>query len=73
MNIKDTQIEVINILLRHASQSKKKNIIGFFGDSMQAIYDKRVGDLNDYLSAGTVHEVKLEQNRRNPQRGELAE
>lgn len=63
----DTQIEVINILLRHASQSKKKNIIGFFGDSMQAIYDKRVGDLNDYLSAGTVHEVKLEQNRRNPQ------
>ena len=63
----DTQIEVTDILLRHLMQSSKQNIIGFFGDSMQAIYEKRVGDLNEYLTAGSVHEVKLEQNRRNPQ------
>ena len=63
----DTQAEVIEILLKHLLQSNKHNIIGFFGDSMQAIYDKRVGDLNKYLADKKVQEVKLEQNRRNPQ------
>ncbi|MDR1083898.1 MAG: AAA family ATPase [Deltaproteobacteria bacterium] len=63
----DTQVEVINIILRHISQSAKQNTIGFFGDAMQAIYEKRIGDLDEYLRVGAVHEVKLEQNRRNPQ------
>lgn len=63
----DTQVEVTDILLQHLLQSPKQNNIGFFGDAMQAIYDKGVGDLNEYLTAGSVHEIKLEQNRRNPQ------
>lgn len=63
----DTQTEVTDVLLRHLLQSSKQNVIGFFGDAMQAIYEKGVGDLNEYLASGSVYEVKLEQNRRNPQ------
>jgi len=63
----DTQVKVMDILLRHLEQSPKQNIIGFFGDAMQSIYEKAIGDLNEYLAAEVVREVKLEQNRRNPQ------
>ena len=63
----DTHVEVTDILLRHLAQSSKENVVGFFGDAMQAIYEKGVGNLDEYLTAGVVHEVKLEQNRRNPQ------
>lgn len=62
----DTQKEVIDSLLKHLSQSSKHNIIGFFGDAMQAIYNDGIGNLNNFLADGSVHEVKLEQNRRNP-------
>lgn len=61
----DTSKEVIEILLTHLKQSNKKNIIGFFGDSMQSIYDNGIGDLNNY--ANDIKEVKKNQNRRNPQ------
>lgn len=70
----DTHEDVINILLKHLTQSKKNCVIGFFGDSMQSIYEDGIGDINDYLhkdepeNAGTVWEVRKEQNRRNPQR-----
>lgn len=63
----DTFAEVIEILLVYLSKSKKRSIIGFFGDSMQSIYDDGVGDLNDYIESGVVIEVQKRQNRRNPQ------
>lgn len=58
----DTSPLVTNILLKHLEQSSKKNVIGFFGDSMQSIYDNGVGNLNQY---GLIKIVK-KQNRRNP-------
>lgn len=65
----DTNKNVIEILLVHLKQSEKKNIIGFFGDSMQAIYDDGVGDLDEYKGeeVGKVKEVKKESNWRNPE------
>lgn len=70
----DTDKNVIKILLEHFKQSRKDCIIGFFGDSMQSIYDNGVGDIKEYIydsntnKQGIVWEVKKEQNRRNPQR-----
>ncbi len=61
----DTNEKVIEIFLTHLKQSKKKNVIGFFGDSMQSIYDEGIGDLNDYKD--DFKEVQKRQNRRNPQ------
>lgn len=58
----DTDPLVAKILLEHLKQSNKKNVIGFFGDSMQSIYDNGVGDLNQY---NLIKIVKI-QNRRNP-------
>lgn len=58
----DTSLLVADILLKHLEQSSKKNVIGFFGDSMQSIYDDGVGNL-DYYSLTKI--VKT-QNRRNP-------
>lgn len=58
---------VIDILLNYLQKSKHRNIIGFFGDSMQSIYDnKSVGDIEKYVSQGIVHKIEKEQNRRNP-------
>jgi len=60
----DADKNFVEILLCHLKQSSKKNIIGFFGDAMQSIYDKGVGDLDFYKDE--VKEVKKKQNRRNP-------
>lgn len=68
----DTDPMVINILLIHLKNSKKQNIIGFFGDSMQAIYDGGVGDIYKYLKDEhgekeyALEIIRKEQNRRNP-------
>lgn len=62
----DTQRDVVEIFLTHLKQSQKKNIIGFFGDAMQSIYDDGIGDLDEYFD--DVEEVKKRQNRRNPQK-----
>jgi len=62
----DTSPFVVETLLNHLQNSGKKNIIGFFGDAMQAIYPDGVGDLKSYLENGTVTEVQKAQNRRNP-------
>ncbi|OME89751.1 MULTISPECIES: UvrD-helicase domain-containing protein [Paenibacillus] len=62
----DTDPLVIEIFLEHIKQSKKKNIIGFFGDAMQAIYDNSIGDLKEYIDSQEIKEVKKKQNRRNP-------
>ena len=64
----DTSKYIVEILLKHLGQSKKKNIIGFFGDSMQAIYESGIGDLDAYKTneGCMVREVIKSQNRRNP-------
>lgn len=61
----DTSLSVIQILLEHLQKSKKKNVLGFFGDSMQAIYGGN-GDIKSYVDAGVVQEVIKKDNRRNP-------
>lgn len=58
----DTSPLVADILLKHLEQSDKKNVIGFFGDSMQSIYDDGVGNLNKY----NLTKIVKTQNRRNP-------
>lgn len=58
----DTSPLVADILLNHLEQSNKKNVIGFFGDSMQSIYDDGVGNLNQY----NLTKIVKTQNRRNP-------
>lgn len=62
----DTHKEVVEIFLEHLNKSDKHNIIGFFGDAMQSIYDDGIGNLDDYLKAKVVFEVRKIQNRRNP-------
>lgn len=65
----DTNKNVVEIFLVHLKLSSKKNIIGFFGDAMQSIYDDGIGNLDEYKGDedGQVKEIKKEQNRRNPQ------
>ena len=58
----DTNPLIIKILLEHLQKRNKKTIIGFFGDSMQAIYDSGVEDLNNY----NLEKIQKMQNRRNP-------
>lgn len=62
----DTSPLVIDILLSFLAKREKKNIIGFFGDSMQSIYDNSVGDIDSYISNGQVAKIEKEQNRRSP-------
>jgi DNA helicase-2/ATP-dependent DNA helicase PcrA len=66
----DTNKAVVDILLNHFKKSGKQNIIGFFGDAMQSIYDDGIGNLDEYKgdAADTVSEVKKAQNRRNPRK-----
>jgi len=63
----DTHPLVIEILLVHLKQSPRINIIGFFGDAMQAIYDNGIGDLSEFVNLKDVEEIQKEANRRNPQ------
>jgi len=62
----DTSPYVVKIFLEHLAKSTKNNTVGFFGDSMQSIYEDSVGNLTDYITSGKVFEIKKEQNRRNP-------
>lgn len=62
----DTHPLVLEIFLKHLKQSKKLSVFGFFGDSMQSIYDDGIGSLEEYLEKEDVIEVKKVQNRRNP-------
>lgn len=66
----DTFPKVVEIMLKYLKQSDKPCIIGFFGDAMQCIYDKGIGNLDEYKfdgEKGEVYEVMKRQNRRNPQ------
>ncbi|HEM3473190.1 TPA: ATP-dependent helicase [Streptococcus suis] len=60
----DTSPLVVKILLEYVQNRTKKNIVGFFGDSMQAIYDSGVGDLSSY----NLEKIAKAQNRRNPKK-----
>ncbi|PLK44785.1 UvrD-helicase domain-containing protein [Emticicia sp. TH156] len=65
----DTGKPVVDIFLIHFKKSKRKSIIGFFGDAMQSIYEDGIGNLDEYKGDGvdTVNEIPKKQNRRNPQ------
>ncbi|MDI3321414.1 UvrD-helicase domain-containing protein [Pinibacter soli] len=65
----DTDKSVVEIFLTHFKKSTRKNIIGFFGDAMQSIYDEGIGNLDDYkgTDVSKVNEIPKTQNRRNPQ------
>lgn len=63
----DTSPVVTEILLEHIQKSEKGSVVGFFGDSMQSIYEDGVGDLNSYVESQQVIEIRKLQNRRNPQ------
>jgi DNA helicase II / ATP-dependent DNA helicase PcrA len=60
----DTSKSVVDIFLNSFTKSSKKNIIGFFGDSMQSIYDDTIGNLDEF--SDKVKEIKKAQNRRSP-------
>jgi len=66
----DTNTAVVDIFLNHFKKSEKKNLVGFFGDAMQSIYDDGIGNLDQYKgdAADTVKEVKKAQNRRSPRK-----
>ncbi len=55
----DTHKEVVDILLRHLEQSNRKNIIGFFGDSMQSIYENGVDDCKFHKHSSTSFTFSL--------------
>ncbi|WP_312762455.1 UvrD-helicase domain-containing protein [Epilithonimonas sp.] len=65
----DTSKAVVDTFLTHFKKSERKNIIGFFGDAMQSIYDDGIGNLDEYKGTEieTVNEIPKKQNRRNPQ------
>lgn len=65
----DTSELVVKIFLEHFKKTAKQNIIGFFGDAMQSIYEDTIGNLDGYKGdeVDKVKEIKKEQNRRNPQ------
>lgn len=58
----DTDPSVAKILLEHIKSSNKNSVVGFFGDSMQAIYDDGIGTLEKY----NLKKIIKKQNRRNP-------
>ncbi len=61
----DSEKQVIQIFLDYLSEDKyKKNVIGFFGDSMQSIYSQGIGDINNYILNGVVQEVIKNDNYR---------
>ena len=54
----DTEKQVVDVFLEYLPKSSdKKNVIGFFGDTMQSIYAGRVGDLQDYIKNNLVTEI----------------
>ncbi len=65
----DRSESVVRIFLEHFQKSVKHNIVGFFGDAMQSIYEKSIGHLDGYKGENEdkVKEIKKVQNRRNPQ------
>jgi len=57
----DTEKRIIEILLDH---TPSELAIGFFGDSMQSIYENGVGSLSDYVEQNDIKELVRDGNRR---------
>lgn len=53
----DTEEQIIQIFLDYLQKVNNCPVVGFFGDSMQSIYDKGVGNLQKYIDGKTVKEV----------------
>ncbi len=61
----DTLKEVSDILLEILpDNTNKSNVLGFFGDKMQNIYNTGIGGIDKYLSNDLVKEVKKSDNYR---------
>lgn len=53
----DTEEQIIQIFLEHLQKIKNRPLIGLFGDSMQSIYNKGIGDLQNYVNDKTIVEI----------------
>lgn len=62
----DTSPYVVKILLEHLQNRSRKSIIGFFGDTMQAIHQNDISYFQDYFRLADVRRVDKPDNRRNP-------
>ncbi|MDQ5930811.1 MAG: ATP-dependent helicase UvrD/PcrA, partial [Bacteroidota bacterium] len=59
----DTNSHIVDIFLNKIPPSKKTTI-GFFGDSMQGIYDDGIGDLDQEIEANKLIKIPKEDNYR---------
>ena len=59
----DTNEGIIDIFLNKIPNNKK-SVIGLFGDSMQAIYEDGIGDVESYISSGRLKKITKEDNYR---------
>ncbi|NQY30668.1 MAG: ATP-dependent helicase [Flavobacteriaceae bacterium] len=59
----DTNEQIIDVFL-NSIPNTNKTIVGFFGDSMQGIYDDGIGDVNSYISSGQLIKIEKEDNFR---------
>lgn len=62
----DTSPHVIQILLEHLHKRRRRGIVGFFGDAMQAIHQSDVAYFQQYFHSANVQRVDKPDNRRNP-------
>jgi len=65
----DTQWETIELVLDyHLLRNSKRTVVGFFGDSMQKIYNQGVGSIPDsYIKNGTLEFITKTENFRSSQ------
>lgn len=59
----DTNPKIVEIFLKKIPHNKKMTI-GLFGDSMQAIYEDGIGDVEDYVTGGILQKIIKEDNYR---------
>lgn len=59
----DTNKKTIEIFLRHFLDPEH-NLVGLFGDSMQAIYEDGVGDVESFVNDNTLIKINKEDNYR---------
>ena len=59
----DTHKNVVEIFVDKVSEDGKTTI-GFFGDSMQGIYDDGAGDVESYINSGQLTKINKEDNYR---------
>lgn len=59
----DTNAKIVEIFLKKVPKDEKLTI-GLFGDSMQAIYEDGVGDVEEYVQSGDLIKIIKEDNYR---------